>query len=64
MLDREKCEDFVRWLFQSTIIDWEVPDGFEIQDKLRDLGLIEERPVDPTENDLGADHLFFLKETD
>ncbi len=61
MLDREKCEEFVRWTVEKNLDGWDL-DGGDVQDKLLELGLVEEREVNPEENEWGADRLFFVKE--
>jgi len=45
-------------------VSWEGCDfyGSDIQDELGCLGIIEERPVNPDENEFGASTLFFIKD--
>jgi len=61
MLDREKCEKFVRWAFEVMCEGYDLDSG-DVQDHLEDLKLIEEREVDGMENEGFSRTLFFLKE--
>ena len=47
----ERLKKFAEYVLQL--------DDIDAQDKAEELGLIERRPVNPAENEFGADYLYF-----
>lgn len=57
----QKLTLFAKWAFEQASEGMDV-DGGDIQEKLNRLGLIEERAVNPDDNEYGSDTLYFWKE--
>lgn len=58
--DKDVCVQFTKWVW-GELINQCTPDSFDIEEKLKTLGIIEEKPCDPASNQYGADTWLVLK---
>ena len=55
-----RFKEFTEWVIQHTFDGMNL-DGGDVQDKAIEMGLLEERDVDPDDNDYGSSTLYFMK---
>jgi len=60
--DKDACVHFALWVWDE-IKQTHAPDSFDIEEKLRTLGIIEEHTCNPEDNEWGADTWLVLKQT-